>query len=371
MKILLVVFPLHYSHGSLLQTFALYSKLKELGNEVTILNREPDKRSCPRYALSVLKRIVKRMFFGSKGAIFYKGAFPQRIMENLNEFIGLMEEDLVTVCSTRELHDYVCSHELDAFVVGSDQTWRPRFVANVMDYWLDFARERNAVKVAYAPSFGTDVWEYSDEEATRCKALAKLFTAVSVREKGGVKLCREYLGVEPVHVLDPTLLYDSSFYMKLVKQVPSTSHTCQCYFLDRTDEKLAIANQLAVRRHLTLNYVNTRTEDVDAPLEERIAPSISQWLSGFASGELIVVDSFHAMVFSIIFEKDFVAIGNAGRGMARFESLLGELGLSDRLVLTPKDAMQAVEKPIDWNEVERRLENWRLSSIDFLKNALQ
>ena len=77
------------------------------------------------------------------------------------------------------------------------------------------------------------------------------------------------------------------------------------------------------------------------------------------------------MVFSIIFEKDFVAIGNAGRGMARFESLLGELGLSDRLVLTPKDAMQAVEKPIDWNEVECRLENWRLSSIDFLKNALQ
>ena len=80
MKILLVVFPLHYSHGSLLQTFALYSKLKELGNEVTILNREPDKRSCPRYALSVLKRIVKRMFFGSKGAIFYKGAF---IIENI------------------------------------------------------------------------------------------------------------------------------------------------------------------------------------------------------------------------------------------------------------------------------------------------
>lgn len=38
MKVALLVFPLHYSHGCLLQTYALYSKLNELGCAVTVLD---------------------------------------------------------------------------------------------------------------------------------------------------------------------------------------------------------------------------------------------------------------------------------------------------------------------------------------------
>ena len=365
-----MVFPLHYSHGCILQTYALYSKLKELGCNVTILDRQPEETPLLQCSLNITKRVVKRLVKGYKGAIFYRGWFPKQIMAEQNPFIDAFRHDIITVHSSAELRQIVHKREFDSIVIGSDQTWRPCYVPNVMDYWLDFAFDMPIIKVAYAPSFGVDEWEYTPGQTAKCMQLAAKFNAISVREESGVRLCKEHLGVDVKHVLDPTLLWDKSFYIPIAKKNPLESGFCHCYFLDQSPEKVFIANQVAKMLNLKVNFINTRTEDGNAPVEKRVAPSIEKWLAGFLYGEFIVVDSFHAMVFSIIFQKSFIVIGNKGRGMSRFESILSKLGLAGRLLTDSKTFEDLVKDEIEWDSVNEKLNIYRDESICYLKEAL-
>ena len=370
MKIGLLIFPLHYSHGNILQTYALYSKLKELGHDVIILDRQPNKQSTARWYLAVLKRLAKWLFKGYKGAIFYKGWFPKKIMEEQQPFIDSIKKDIITIWSSDELRQIVVKEGFKAIVVGSDQTWRPRYVPNVMDYWLDFASDMNVFRVAYAPSFGVDVWEYDENQTRHCKELSSLFAGISVREESGVKLCKENLDIDVSHVLDPTMLWNKSFYEPIARNYTYPKGLCQCYFLDRTPEKEQIANRIASFKNLTVNYVNTRTEDSDSPVKGRVAPSLEKWLAGFLYGDFIVVDSFHAMIFSIIFQKPFVVVGNINRGISRFESLLEDLNLKKRLLSSSTALDDVINDKINWIGVETKLALRRKESLSFLMKAL-
>lgn len=371
MKVALLVFPIHYSHGCLLQTYALYSKLKELGCEVTVLDRQPERTPFFQCGITILKRLIKKLLFGYKGDIFYRNQFPMIIMAEQQHFIDRFRKDIISVHSSLELQKVMAAGNFQAIVVGSDQTWRPKYVPNVMDYWLDFAESYDILKVAYAPSFGTDEWEYSEGQTERCKSLASRFSALSVREDSGVSLCVKYLNVDAMHVLDPTLLHTQQFYYDLLEVIPERESFCQCYFLDRTEEKEAIANLIASQMHLAVNYINTKTEDTNASVKDRIAPSVEKWLTGFIAGKFMVVDSFHAMVFSIIFQRDFVVIGNKKRGLSRFQSLLKGLGLADRLVLNKDEALMVAGRPINWDNVQERLNYLRDKSYCFLETSLR
>ncbi len=370
MKVALLIFPIHFSHGCILQTYALYSKLKELGCDVTILDRQPNKASLFKTSIEITKRLLRKVFKGYKGAVFYKGWFPQRIMSEQQSFIDAFKDDIISIHSTKELHNILHKKVFDAIVVGSDQTWRPCYVSNVMDYWLEFAYDMSLIKVAYAPSFGVDKWEYSNNQTAKCKRLATAFDAISVREESGVRLCKDFIGVGVKHVLDPTLLWDNSFYAPIAKKYMLDYGSCQCYFLDRSSEKEYIANKVARAYNLKVNFINTRTEEGDAPVKERIAPSIEKWLAGFFYGEFIVVDSFHAMVFSIIFQKPFIVIGNKKRGLSRFESILAELSLEKRLLTEPDSLDEVLKDNINWNDVNERLNRFRNESLLFLREAL-
>ena len=371
MKVALVVFPLHYSHGCILQTYALYSKLEQLECEVTIYDRQPNKESFATYLKRAVKRVGKWVLKGYRGPIFFSGYYPKSIMREQLRFIDRFRDDIVSVYSTEELRLRIEAGNYEAIVVGSDQTWRPRNVPNVMDYWLEFAAGMNMKKVAYAPSFGVDVWEYSEAQTDKCRELAAKFDAISVREESGVTLCKDHLYVEAKHVLDPTLLWTKDFYASFAENCPLQEGTLNCYFLDKSEKKSAIGNKIAQQLGLSVVQVNTKTEDSNASVKERMAPSIEKWLSGFRYGEFIVVDSFHAMVFSIIFEKPFIVIGNPRRGMARFESLLGELGLRNRLVTEDvKDVDEIIKSEINWQEVRQRLDQKRKACSIFLVNGL-
>ena len=71
------------------------------------------------------------------------------------------------------------------------------------------------------------------------------------------------------------------------------------------------------------------------------SPAVEQWLRGFMDARYVVVDSFHGCVFSILFNKPFIAIANSGRGETRFTSLLKTFGLSSRLIHGAEELNQA------------------------------
>ena len=130
------------------------------------------------------------------------------------------------------------------------------------------------------------------------------------------------------------MLLTKEDYIQLFENTdtPKSKGTLLNYILDETSEKLTLIDQIAQEKNLVLFRVNSKVENKKAPLQERIQPSVEQWLRGFYDAEFVVTDSFHACVFSILFNKPFIAIGNEDRGTSRFTSLLSMFGLKDRLI---------------------------------------
>ena len=241
------------------------------------------------------------------------------------------------------------------------------YKSHVQESFLDFAKDWKGKRIAYAASFGVDNWEFSSEETRICKELAKSFNAISVREDTGVGLCEEYFGIKAEQVLDPTLLLHSSDYVKLIKEasLQKNNRKLFAYVLDKTPEKIAFVEKVAKEKGLQPNYINLSFGDIREPVKQRILPSVEQWLSYFYDAEFVVTDSFHGCVFSIIFNKKFVTIGNEERGMSRFKSLLSLLGLERRLCtnLSDIDSSILIGENIDY---EMRLSLLRQKSMQFL-----
>ena len=113
---------------------------------------------------------------------------------------------------------------------------------------------------------------------------------------------------------------------------------------------------------------NPFEKDNTKPLNDRIKPSVESWLRGFEDADFVVTDSFHACVFSILFKKQFIVVGNKKRGNARFNSLLKMFGLEDRLVDESTDFTRL--KGINYDEVYKKYKELKLKSIDFLVKNL-
>src|SRR5690606_30989510 len=139
--------------------------------------------------------------------------------------------------NTTDLKKHFNKNDFDAVIVGSDQTWRPKYSPNIYNYYLDFLKDNNQIKkLAYASSFGTAEWEYTEEQTKIVKQLVKQFHAISVREAAGVDLWREKLGIEAVHLLDPTLLLTAEDYSERINQ-PKANKELFTYVLDESKEK--------------------------------------------------------------------------------------------------------------------------------------
>jgi hypothetical protein len=262
-------------------------------------------------------------------------------------------------------------------VVGSDQVWRPRYSPCITNYFFDFLSPQDKVKrIAYAASFGVDEWEFSEEETSKCKDLLKLFDSISVREASGTHLCSKYLNRDDaLHVLDPTMLLEKEDYISIVEREkePKSSGALFCYILDESSEKKqiieSIVSQINTIPFTQMPKCKITYENLRDRLEDCVYPSVTAWLRAFIDAEMVITDSFHGCVFSIIFNKPFWVIGNKERGFARFDSLLSIFGLQNRLISSgalPVDTYAT----INWSRVNAIKKEWQQKSMNFLKNNL-
>ena len=128
------------------------------------------------------------------------------------------------------------------------------------------------------------------------------------------------------------MLIDKSEYNMLISNIQNSGGDIMKYFLDPGDEKDNIFNKVFERVEGLPFTVGSQYSNLNAHLKDRIQPPVEKWIAGFRDAKLIITDSFHACVFSIIYNKPFVVIGNKERGMSRFVSLLKEFHIEDRLV---------------------------------------
>ncbi len=381
MKIYILTQPLHYNYGGIMQAYALQAVLRRLGHEpCTVDRREPCRRySRAKRAHRYFKRLLRRMADRNvRLAQRYENEADRKVrLARIREFLDTRMTLTPEFLDSGAMTGWLRSCPPEAYVVGSDQVWRPCYSPDQDAYFLGFLPENDPVRrVAYAASFGTDQWEFSEDQTKRYRELAARFDAVSVRETSAVGMCGDKLGIGAVQTLDPTLLLERADYDALVAGpgiAPSGHGGVFAYILDRSESKSGITAAVSKRLGKPVFDIMADVPDYGdpaIPVRECVVPGVEQWLQAFADADAVVTDSFHGCVFSIIYRRPFVVIGNEGRGMARFDTLLDTFGLRDRLVAGEDDAADKVCRPIDWDRVEARLVEMRRKSMEFLAGAL-
>ncbi|MDR0788805.1 MAG: polysaccharide pyruvyl transferase family protein [Bifidobacteriaceae bacterium] len=297
--------------------------------------------------------------------------------------------------NTREfVSKYIGGEDFDPFklqgyrnyVVGSDQVWRDWYLGNwdmlaphffeFIDDDLEFDDEyvnKNANRISYAASFGVDDIDVAmtSEIQEKVAPEIKKFDAISVRESSGIDMIKNTWGPDATLVLDPTLLLTKEDYSELIENSSSKNTKIEklfYYVLDTDDNKNTFISNIS-------KTIGGQITEFDLPPSDGEIPfkPVEDWLKGFRDSEFVVTDSFHGMVFSIINNTDFVVIGNKVRGLARFESLLGVLGLTHRLL--DEEGLQSVTYDdlgkIDWKSVNKKLEKLRNQSLNWLLENLK
>lgn len=344
------------NYGGIIQNFALQQVLLKLGHDPLTFEHDTC-YSRTRWFLRSAKHVLKN--HSLKGLLVYP-TYQGRI-GNKN-FIKFVLKNIRSVTVNDFTPDLTQKYGLDAYVVGSDQVWRPAFNLGprLGNMFLDFAGD-DVKKISYAASFGCKEWEYTEEQERMCGKLAKRFDAISVREASGVDLCKEHFGVDATLVLDPTLLLNKEDYGKVCHDVPKKEKHIFVYSLVVSEGVLAVAEKVAEAMGLSIIVKQ-------AGRKVKKEDTIEDWFAEFRDADYVVTDSFHGMVFSIIFNKPFAIVMNPSGGNDRYISLLSQLGLMDRIV---KDGTLPSDSAIDWQKVNTQLDSLRKTSLEFLKNNLK
>lgn len=370
--------PLHNNYGGLLQAYALKEVLQSMGHEVIIINRQSKKVSTFRTYGSVVKSILIGRTIAPN--VLLNESFKEEISRETRKFREKYIPNLTHLITDNEGMQDLNNMGFDAYVVGSDQCWRPRYSPSIRNYFLDFAINDNRVKrIAYAASFGVSHWEFTNEDTAACSELLNKFNAISVRENSAIDLIKNKLGRDDaVHVLDPTMLLSKEHYNDLVELEKSsvTPGNLNVYVLDKTPEKDKLVRQIEAKLQLKASEVlpvkkiNEQKVTKDN-IEDFVYQNPAVWIRGFQDANFVVTDSFHGTVFSILHNVPFVVIGNIERGLSRFQSLLKLFGLEDRLItdVDPIKIEYFTDKKIDWARVNKILDKEREKSLEFLKTV--
>lgn len=357
MNIAIVTQPIKSNYGGVLQNFALQYVLRQLGhNPITIDYRD----SSPLwfYIGQTIKTMLLAPFPSKRRKITpYRNVFMRSplIMDFVHKNITLTKEEMLSYKRSA-----LTKYDIDAIVVGSDQVWRPMYNPGCLyDTFLEFAHGLSIKKIAYAASFGVDNWELTLEQTKRCRELVQDFDAVSVREASGKELCKSFLYVDAVEVLDPTLLLNADDYKAVCSQVPADTNNYICaYILDGSEDKLSVVKTFAKSLGCNLKMFSAHSQ---------LKLSVEEWLAMFRDAKFVITDSFHGSVFSIIFQKPFYSLVNSDRGASRFHSLMDKFNLSSRIITS---LPEVVTSDIDWINVDAKRTQWKTISIDYIKQHL-
>lgn len=257
----------------------------------------------------------------------------------------------------------------DAYCVGSDQVWNPWNFTSLNSYFLTFEPE-GAVKLSYASSFGV----------SEIPVIARNFfhsglnnlNHISVREKTGVSIVKGLVGRDAKHVADPTLLLTADEWENVLseKKVPKGKYIL-LYVLKDSPYITETALRVAKEKELKIVRICKgafRQDSVDSKIINIMDAGPAEFLGLFKSAEMVLTNSFHGTVFSILFNKDFYTIVDRSvNNNSRQIDLLATLGIGR---IKYSDEVFDEVKSLDWVTINKNVAEFRQSSIDYLEKAI-
>lgn len=386
------IITLHYvdNHGGVLLAYALQQAIDSLGYAAEIIDYDPTPISS---RLGHLVRTTARRLAKIPAYVLSPRGTWHRFTSGSGRLPALHPHKSIGLRSMRfdefrvrniktTIRRWKSADELsqsppsfDAYVCGSDQIWnpfmcRPDHIPGLDPaYFLHFAPA--AKRIAYAPSIA--VPEIPDDLASRFATLTSGIRMLSCREKAGAETIARSCGRAVKWVADPVLLLGAADWQTVAAPSPPGRYLL-CYFLGEGGGCRTFAKSLAKTHGLEVKMISAKREDVEALAAEDVgAVGPAEFLSLVMGAACVCTDSFHGTLFSVIFQRPFFVLerpGSSGKeSMAsRIHSILGRLGLSDRL-------RTAAELPpsvlaMEYSGARSRLERYRAESLDYLREAL-
>lgn len=362
------------NYGQILQGYAFQQFLKKRGHSPFIIRYKPFSEVGERMTVSRILRKVRHPLMFCKNAWmwcsgrmrFEKGRRDR--IEPLRGFNAFRAEYMVYNHHLyRSAEELMAAKDIDADVysVGSDVVWK---YVPLNDqgkcFFLQFGR-KDAVRISYSPSFGNT--ELSDEYKKFVSPLLKSFTAISVREPSGVKLCAEMGRRDAVCVLDPVFLLTKEEWEERFC-VPNERRGVFGYFLANA-QGAPVKEMKELPAAIDGLKIVTVYGDMNVPNEFITNPTIQDWIRFIGSAEAVVTNSFHGTSMAIIFQTPFVVcLKEGGKAMDdRVLSLVERLGLADRVLVKGGPDMRTILlKTINWEKVQERLQEEITRSKAFL-----
>lgn len=246
------------------------------------------------------------------------------------------------------------------FITGSDQVFRGSYNSRDEIYYLGFVNKTNK-KIAAAASFGINKPDGGFYSKMLAKVLIPLFDYVSVREKDGAELMKNYYKTNAAWILDPVFLYDGWHGLIKNSERKDKNYIAE-YILDKNEKTGNYAKQVA--NILNKTILNLNDKDNVSPFD---------WLWLIKNSDFVLTDSFHGACFAIIFNKPFICFVNKQRGMSRFDTLAEAFNIKDRFIDEADDNLlkNLVEEKIDYKTVNEIINFEKERSLIWLKTAIE
>ena len=371
------------NYGNRLQAFALNSYLSNNFRcahvDSLILNnfrwREQNKYTSINKVLfrKIINKIIKKLRKNVCDDEIENIKLLTERFEKFDDFLKKHPEFLVRSVN----YDELINSDYDIFVVGSDVVWAqmPNKVNKIK--FLDFKTQKEFKRISYAASFSREY--FPEENRGYVRKCLKKFDAISVRERFSVSLLKK-IGIKAKLVCDPTLLLSRKEWAKIAVPPNIKEKYMFVYLLGKNKECREKITKLARKLNLkiaAIPYADGVVGGEDDFGDYRLSDcGPEEWIGLIQNAEYVLTDSFHGLMFSTIFEKKFLVIKKEEVGKsaeehppARMIDFLGTIEETDKYIAVP-NAEKLNKITWDYKEINKKIDAFRMQSIEYLKDNL-
>jgi len=367
MKIGILTYHRAHNFGAVLQAYALRTFLKSKGNEVEFIDYWPKYRNgmYDLFSLDFKNKSVKenikqtaRMCF----SYFKKRDRYNRFESFITDYLEVSNKNMITEGSQIEdKYDYI--------VFGSDQIWRYNefLLHKGFDevYWGIYPKKSASKKITYAASMGKMAADKIDKNILI--NYLDNFEAISIRELKLKNYIDDIYKKDTFHVLDPVFLIEKKQWEELADNSALGDNYLLLYNLNASRDATILAEKFADEKKLKIKELTGSVRPFldEERYKQRYGPL--EFLGAIRNAEFVVATSFHGVAFSILFEKQFVALGMKDNA-ERVKGLLFALGIEDHYI---DDIKSFSMKRIDYKNVNLKLKDLKQYSKGFINDNLR
>ncbi len=381
MKIGILTMNYNSNYGGILQCLALQNTLIAMGHEVEVIRFTSNKKG-------TLKRRMKLLFMDFSFSNFYDFVYnnirdrifillgkqknlPKSLLDKTSLFIQ-KNINYTELCNEETIGNLVELHNYDTIVIGSDKIWGG-LAKEKLIYFGDWIPKFKGKLISYAAcSSNNHIPEFNKE---KIKILLEQFHAISVRDKHTYDLFNIYPDIKKKIVLDPTLLYD---YKDYITDIPKEKYVF-VYILGHE----ITGGHKRMLELIKLKYGNIKVkavvlsnESVDiVPYADEVIydASPSEWLSMLVHSTIVYTDSFHGIIFSLKYQKHFVAYYKEPNRATRLLDLQNRMGLEKFIVTSVDEAVDknSITNIPEYDKINDSLNFHKNKSFAFITKALE